>query len=91
MPKTENDFNNFKDTVYDKYNRSGYLIQKDEYYIFQPKEITNENSSILERTMPIDFKEKSITIDLSKIKIRKANGRMKYMIQNFLLLPNLNT
>ena len=36
MPKTENDFNNFKDTVFDKYNRSGYLIQRDKYYLFQP-------------------------------------------------------
>jgi hypothetical protein len=36
MPKTENDFNNFKDTVFDKYNRAGYLIQRGKYYIFQP-------------------------------------------------------
>ena len=36
MPITENDFNNFKDTIYDKFNRSGYLIQRNKYYIFQP-------------------------------------------------------
>ncbi len=36
MPKTENDFNNYKDTIYDKYNRPGYLIQRGKYYIFQP-------------------------------------------------------
>jgi len=36
MPKTENDFNNFQDTIYDKYNRPGYIIQRDKYYIFQP-------------------------------------------------------
>ena len=36
MPKSENDFNNYKDTIYDKYNRPGYLIQRDKYYIFQP-------------------------------------------------------
>jgi hypothetical protein len=36
MPKTDNDFNNFKDTIYDKYNRPGYLIQRGIYYIFQP-------------------------------------------------------
>lgn len=35
-PITENDFNNFKDTVYDKYNRQGYLIYIDKYYIYQP-------------------------------------------------------
>jgi len=36
MPKTENDFNNFKDTIYDKYNRAGYVIQRGKYFIFQP-------------------------------------------------------
>lgn len=36
IPVSENDFNNFKDTVYDKYNRSGYIIYIDKYYIFQP-------------------------------------------------------
>jgi DNA polymerase III delta prime subunit len=43
MPKTENDFNNFKDTLYDKYNKSGYLIQRGKYYIFQP---FNENEDV---------------------------------------------
>ena len=36
IPITENDFNNFKDTILDKFNRSGYLIYIDKYYIFQP-------------------------------------------------------
>ncbi len=43
MPKSENDFNNFKDTLYDKYNRSGYLIQRGKYFIFQP---FNENEDV---------------------------------------------
>jgi hypothetical protein len=43
MPKTENEVNNFKDTVYDKYNKSGYLIQRGKYYIFQP---FNENEDV---------------------------------------------
>jgi hypothetical protein len=36
IPVTENDFNNFKDTIFDKFNRAGYLIYIDKYYIFQP-------------------------------------------------------
>lgn len=36
IPTTENDFNNFKDTIVDKNNTQGYLIYRDEYYIFQP-------------------------------------------------------
>jgi hypothetical protein len=36
IPIDENDFNNFQDTIYDKYNKPGYLIYRDKYYIFQP-------------------------------------------------------
>ena len=36
IPITENDFNNFKDSIIDKYSKEGYLIYIDEYYIFQP-------------------------------------------------------
>ena len=43
IPKTENDFNNYKDTIYDKYNRPGYLIQRKKYFIFQP---FNENEDV---------------------------------------------
>jgi superfamily II DNA or RNA helicase len=36
MPIDENDFNNFKDTIYDAQDRPGYLIYRNKYYIFQP-------------------------------------------------------
>lgn len=36
IPITTNDFNNFRDTIVDKFNRPGYLIYRDKYYIFQP-------------------------------------------------------
>ena len=49
IPRTENDYNNFKDTVYDKYNKSGYLIQRDEFYVFQPFD-DNENTPLYYRT-----------------------------------------
>lgn len=44
IPVSENDFNNFKDTIYDKYNVGGYLIYRNKYYIFQP---FNENENTL--------------------------------------------
>ena len=44
IPTNENDFNNFKDIIYDKYNVGGYLIYRGKYYIFQP---FNENEDIL--------------------------------------------
>lgn len=36
IPLTENDFINFKDTIIDKYNRPGYLIYINGFYIYQP-------------------------------------------------------
>ena len=36
IPITGNDFNNFSDTITDKFNRPGYIIHRNKYYIFQP-------------------------------------------------------
>lgn len=36
IPSSENDFNNYKDTIIDKNNRAGYLIYAGKFYIFQP-------------------------------------------------------
>ena len=36
VPNDNNSFNNFKDTLNDRYNRQGYLIFRSRYYIFQP-------------------------------------------------------
>jgi hypothetical protein len=49
IPETENDFNNFKDIIIDKYSRQGYLIYRNKYYIFQPFE-QNENISMYYRS-----------------------------------------
>ena len=49
IPITENDFNNFKDIIYDKTYRSGYLIYLDGYYLFQPFD-ENENAPMYYRT-----------------------------------------
>jgi hypothetical protein len=43
IPVTENDFNNFRDTIVDKNNTQGYLIYRDQYYIFQP---FNQNEDV---------------------------------------------
>ena len=62
MPKSENDFNNFRDTIFDKYNRSGYLIQRNKYYIFQP---FDENEDV-----PMYYRE-NINIDnINRVELR---------------------
>lgn len=49
IPMAENDFNNFKDTIVDKHNRQGYLIYRDEFYIYQSFD-QNENIPMYYRT-----------------------------------------
>jgi superfamily II DNA or RNA helicase len=45
----ENDFNNFIDTIYDKFNIPGYLIYRNKFYIFQPFD-KNEDLPMYYRT-----------------------------------------
>ncbi len=53
MPKTENDFNNFIDTIYDKFNRPGYIIQRGKYYIFQPFDENEDVSMFYREHLPL--------------------------------------
>jgi len=69
-PKEQIDFaltrfvNNKNEIIVDKYGRNGYLINKDKYYVFQPMEITDEYASLIERSIPIAFKPKSLALEL---------------------------
>jgi hypothetical protein len=49
IPVTENEINSYSDTIFDKDNRTGYLIFVDKYYIFQPFD-QNEDVPIYYRT-----------------------------------------
>uniref|UniRef100_A0A6C0EB41 Helicase ATP-binding domain-containing protein n=1 Tax=viral metagenome TaxID=1070528 RepID=A0A6C0EB41_9ZZZZ len=68
IPITENDFNSFKDTVFDKDNRAGYLIYVDKYYIFQPFD-QNEDVPMYYRTKYV----KPISQSLSLYNYLKTN------------------
>ena len=63
--------------IIDKYGRPGHLINIGEYYLFQPKELMNHHASLFERSVPVQYKHKSIhfTIkhDLTKQVIDKRN------------------
>lgn len=69
-PKEQIDFaltkfvNNKNEIIIDKYGRNGYLINKGQYYVFQPMEITDEYISLIERSIPIQFKHKSLELEL---------------------------
>jgi len=61
LPVTSNDFNNFKDTLTDKFNRPGYLIYRNKYYIFNP---FNENE-----TLPMFYRNNYISTIYNKVNL----------------------
>jgi hypothetical protein len=73
IPITENDFNNFTDVIYDKYNIAGYLIYRDIFYIFQPyKEDTN---------ITIDYR-RNFELDINKeLNLFKLDELLKEQIK----------
>jgi hypothetical protein len=54
------------EVIIDKYDRTGHLINIDDYYLFQPSELTNKNISIFERSVPIDFKHSMVDFQLKQ-------------------------
>jgi hypothetical protein len=50
--------------IIDKYDRTGYLINIGEYYLFQPSELNYKNISIYDRSVPIDYKHNMIHFDI---------------------------
>lgn len=51
--------------ITDKFGRSGNLINIDEYYLFQPSELTYQNVSIYDISAPIDYKHDMIKFDVN--------------------------
>lgn len=78
MPITENDFNNFKDTIYDKYNRPGYIIQRNIYYIFQPFN-ENEDVNMFYRTH-IDIEHSNLVSIENYVKQKFGDVKIKPII-----------
>jgi len=69
--------NNVSKVIIDKYNRSGYMINRGEYYLFQPSEITDENASVYERTVPVDHKREKLLLELPPVGIRQISQNIE--------------
>ena len=82
IPLSENDFNNFKDTIYDKYSNPGYLIYRDKYYIFQPFDQTENvpmyyrevfNKNLMNDLTLVNYMNSSYSKELEKEKLDLNN------------------
>ena len=52
--------------ITDKYGRLGHLINLGEYYIFQPIELTDDNISIYDRSVPIPYKRDKLVYSVGE-------------------------
>lgn len=52
--------------IIDKYDRTGYLINIADYYLFQPSELREKNVSIFDRSVPIDYKNNTVEFKLKE-------------------------
>ena len=52
--------------ITDRYGRIGNLINIADMYLFQPVELNNPHSSILERSVPLEFKHDTLAFNLPK-------------------------
>jgi superfamily II DNA or RNA helicase len=57
---------NSNETIIDKYDRTGYLTNIGDYYLFQPSELRNKNLSIFDRSVPIDYKHSMVDFQLKQ-------------------------
>jgi len=87
-PKEEVDFaltrfiQNKNDYLIDKYGRQGYLINKGDVYAFQPIEMNDENVSIYERGVPVDYKRNHIKIEVPSKKQSKVRMEIENEVEN---------
>jgi hypothetical protein len=61
----------------DKYGRLGNLVNIGDLYLFQPLELTNEHISLLDRSMPVEFKHDTISIDLKETQLVEEKTPVK--------------
>ena len=52
--------------LFDRYGRRGNMVNKHELYAFQPIEINDENVTVFERSVPIDYKNYSVSMEIPK-------------------------
>jgi hypothetical protein len=52
--------------VHDKYGRIGHVVNVGDYYMFQPVELSDAQTSIYDRSAPIPYKHESVTYPLTR-------------------------
>jgi len=60
--------------ITDKYGRDGRLVNIGEYYLFQPVELRDKNTTLFDRSVPIDYKHEMIKFNIKKSVAEKTKA-----------------
>jgi hypothetical protein len=63
--------------IFDKYDREGFLVNVGEYYLFQPKELSNINIDLFERRNPLLYKRDKLRINLNEKFLNPVEQQIK--------------
>ena len=87
--------NDKNEYLIDKYDRIGHLVNIEEYYLFQPIELNNENISVFDRRNPIDYKNKEIKVPIQlkepEIKIKEQISKVDDILPSTTTIMNTIT
>lgn len=70
----------------DKYERNGHLVNNGEYYAFQPVEISDEQTSTFERSVPVQYARTKFMLELPKQVITNSDDVVNTNIQGTALI-----
>ena len=73
---------NKSEAIIDRYGRTGYLVNNGEFYLFQPVEISDEHSSIFDRSIPIEYKNQLLKMELPKEKEKEVELIQKTAVKD---------
>ena len=73
--------------ITDKYNRTCNLINIGEMYLFQPLELNNKNSSLYDRSVPIEFKHDQLNMNLQEASVAVATTQPLAAAQPLAIQP----
>lgn len=71
--------------IFDRYERPGYLVNVGEYYLFQPKELSNIHIDLYERRNPLMYKRDKLRINLNEKYLKKVEEPQEIFEQRQLL------
>ena len=77
--------NDKSEILVDMLGNPGRLINIDNFYAFQPNNIDDTHIPTLQRKRPVDVKNKNVTVNLSKIKRKAYNNKVKSQNNNKIL------